>query len=222
VAVDYHETKGRFQAAIRQLVREEPEDIGEAALLAYAHWNPLIRHIFWKRVQVVAERALAEPVKRALDFGCGVAMPAVTLARAGVEVTAVDIDLGPQRRLAKRVAYPPIRFLEGPLDRLPLEPSGYDVVLALDVLEHVPDLEPPLARLHDLLRPGGRLIVSGPTESALYRLGRQLAGRRFTGVYHHRSVSDIRETVAGTFAVEERRTVLPALPLFEVFVARRS
>src|SRR5688572_6029073 len=160
MAMDDPGTRSSFEPAIRELVREEPEGIGEAALLAYAHWNPLIRHIFWKRVQVVAERALAEPVERALDFGCGVAMPAVTLARAGVEVTALDIDLGPQRRLARRVAYPPIRFFEGPLEELPLETNGYDVVLALDVLEHVPDLEPPLARLHDLLRPRGRLIVS--------------------------------------------------------------
>jgi len=42
---------------------------------------------------------------------------------------------------------------------LPPEPA-YDVVTAVAVLHHVP-LEPGLARLRSLLRPGGRLLVVG-------------------------------------------------------------
>ena len=53
-----------------------------------------------------------------------------------------------------------------------------DVILAAEVLEHIEPLGPTLESFRRWLKPSGRLLVSLPTENALYRFGRRLAGFR--------------------------------------------
>ena len=60
----------------------------------------------------------------------------------------------------------------------------FDTIFALDVLEHIPDLEKVSVKLKELIGDFGQLIISGPTENTFYHLGRRLAG--FSGHYHVR------------------------------------
>jgi hypothetical protein len=57
------------------------------------------------------------------------------------------------------------------------------------VLEHVEERPALLESMKRWLAPGGRLVISGPTENALYRFGRRLVG--FTGHYHVTNVSHV-------------------------------
>lgn len=50
----------------------------------------------------------------------------------------------------------------GDAGALPVRDASVDVVLLLDVLEHLPDPEQALARIHAALKPGGRLILKVP------------------------------------------------------------
>ena len=71
------------------------------------------------------------------------------------------------------------RFVQADLDQgLPPELDGpYDVVLAADVLEHVRRPDALLAQLHDVLAPGGSLIVSVPNFGHWYPRIRVALGR---------------------------------------------
>jgi hypothetical protein len=51
-----------------------------------------------------------------------------------------------------------------------------------------------MIRLAESLADDGVVIVSGPTESPLYRLGRRVAG--FGGHYHKHTVFDVERAVA--------------------------
>jgi hypothetical protein len=99
------------------------------------------------------------------------------------------------------------------------DPAGpkAGLVLALDVLEHVADLKETIAAIAAAMAPEGRLIVSGPTENALYRLGRRLAG--FSGHYHRRAVGDVEAALRERFRIVAKRVVVPLLPLFVVLEA---
>lgn len=44
------------------------------------------------------------------------------------------------------------------------EPAAFDVVCAMQVLEHVADVAPLMASAHDLVRPGGRVFVAVPDD----------------------------------------------------------
>jgi 2-polyprenyl-3-methyl-5-hydroxy-6-metoxy-1,4-benzoquinol methylase len=214
-------TSGALRAMQRVLEEgaAKREVLAESAFPAYTHRNPVARRLFWARLgraaDFLAERA---PHDRGLDFGCGGGVFLPVLAAHCKEVVAHDIDLSPLDAMSRHVALPHNVRATSSLDDALREGSGiFDVVAALDVLEHVDDLESLLARLASALRPGGILLVSGPTESWLYRLGRKLAGKEFTGHYHERGIAAIRDSMTKLFHIQPIATVWPVLPLFSVF-----
>ena len=56
------------------------------------------------------------------------------------------------------------------------EANSFAAIFALNSLEHNENIPELVDRLVPLLRPDGVFILSGPTESGFYRLGRRLAG----------------------------------------------
>ena len=59
-----------------------------------------------------------------------------------------------------------------------------------------------MAKFRTLLKDGGEVIISGPTENFLYKLGRKLAGQDFTGDYHDSEIQSIRKIVSETYEVK--------------------
>ena len=59
-------------------------------------------------------------------------------------------------------------YAVGDLRALPLAPAVFDVVLALDVLEHLDDDATALAEAGRLLKPGGTLVVTVPALPSLW------------------------------------------------------
>jgi ubiquinone/menaquinone biosynthesis C-methylase UbiE len=96
------------------------------------------------------------------DLGAGEG--AFTLALADLlgptaEITAVDRDAGSLRRLGSAAgAGPAILTLVADFTR-PLHLSGLDGVVMANSLHFVRDKSPVLAKVRDMLRPGGTLIV---------------------------------------------------------------
>jgi len=88
----------------------------------------------------------------------------------------------------------------------------------LDVLEHVDDLDKTLRQICDLLKPGGRLVVSAPTENIFYKVGRWIAGSDYSGEFHERGSKEIRQAMSSIMKVEQVATLYYPSPLFEVFV----
>ena len=198
-----------------------PADRAEMAVPSYAHRNPLIRWLFWRRLDMALELAGIRSGTATLDFGTGSGILLASLAAVSGRVVAIDIELGPGTRTAASrdlsVEFVPLVDFS---DWVQTNPGTIDCIFALDVLEHVEDRE--LIELsvsfRSLLRPHGRLIVSGPTETPMYRLGRALAG--FRNDYHHRTIFDIDRVLAHDWGVA-RRAYLPTFPLPRAFVLTR-
>ena len=162
------------------------------------------------------------PYEKVLDFGCGSGVMLSFLAQHSGHVTAMDIDLVPLERVKK---YIPLEenILVLDANQVPisqLTPKSFDLINALDVLEHVDDLPRTLSDLLNLLKPGGQLVVSGPTESVLYRIGRKLAGPEYSGDYHERGIAEIKRELARLAQIRQIATLYWPVPLFEIFVAQ--
>lgn len=217
------QTKARFQPAVRALLRTTKSAVlDEAALPAYAHTNPLIDMIFWRRLSVAFAEACRQEGRRALDFGCGTGLMSESLATAGFSVTAIDLNLGPKTLLEKSIHFAEsTTFVEGDLLTLNLPPESFDVIVALDVLEHISPLEPYMRAFARVLAPGGILIVSGPTENWLYRLGRKVAGQEFTGHYHVCDIYDVADSARMVFEVRTLARIIWPMTLFEVVACNK-
>jgi len=108
--------------------------------------------------------------KRALDVGCGAGLLAEPLARLGAEVTGADAA-AENIAVAKAHAAgagPTIEYRTGELAALGL--GKFDLVTAMEVLEHVADKPAFVAELAAHLAPGGLLVLSTPNRTAQSRL----------------------------------------------------
>ena len=107
--------------------------------------------------------------KSALDVGCGAGLLAEPLARLGASVTA--IDAAPELIDAAR-AHAAGQGLQIDYRAVGVEEleGEYDLVTALEVIEHVADPQGFVTSLAQRLAPGGLLILSTPNRTAWSKL----------------------------------------------------
>jgi SAM-dependent methyltransferase len=215
-ARDFRRYRADFTRAQREVLALGGSDaLNEAAFPAYATSPWPARFLFWQRVRRVMEFLEARaPIGAVLDFGCGGGVMLPFLGGVAGRVAAVDRELGPLREMRRRLTFPPGLEVRDAADGLPEGP--FDFVLALDVLEHVDDLAGTLRQLLEVMAPGGEIVVSGPTENLLYRLGRGISGPEYSGSYHVRSVHQIRRSMEQVMPVSPLATVYPLVPLFRI------
>lgn len=108
--------------------------------------------------RVIADLPLP-PKARILEVGCGVGGNIEMLRRFG-EVQALEPDADSRAYIEQRLGLTPA---DGLLPHaLPYAPGRFDLVCALDVVEHVEDDAGALAALRRLVAPGGFLVVTVP------------------------------------------------------------
>lgn len=95
--------------------------------------------------------------RRVLDVGCGDGFLAARIAQRISAVTAVDLDEPVLRRARARFPTAPVRWLHG--DVMTTDLPRFDAVVSNAALHHVADTRAALARLTDLVNPGGTLAV---------------------------------------------------------------
>jgi len=90
----------------------------------------------------------------------------------------------------------------GSIEQMPFADSSFDLVLALDIIEHVPDDLQALRELYRILRPGGSLLVTVPALQMLWSAHDVINGhyRRYTlGELRNRVETAGFEVVTATY-----------------------
>ncbi|MBK7546653.1 MAG: bifunctional 2-polyprenyl-6-hydroxyphenol methylase/3-demethylubiquinol 3-O-methyltransferase UbiG [Rhodoferax sp.] len=102
--------------------------------------------------------------KRVLDVGCGGGILADAMARRGAEVLGVDLATKPLKVAqlhALEAQTPNVQYREVSAEALAAEqPSGFDVVTCMEMLEHVPDPSSIVRACATLVKPGGWVFFS--------------------------------------------------------------
>jgi SAM-dependent methyltransferase len=118
------------------------------------------RHPWWharaRLTLALLDRLGMHPPATILDAGCGWGVTLEALEAKGYLVTGLDVS---PRTLA-RLDRPGRSLIEADLTRpLPEAVERFDVVLALDVIEHLDDDRAVVATMGRLARPGGGLVI---------------------------------------------------------------
>ena len=95
-----------------------------------------------------------------VDLGCGVG-DLFRILRADLRLIGLDTSL-PTLQYALKVGRTKALVINGSLYELPISDGMADVVICLEVLEHLRDDARALDEIVRILRPGGRLILSLP------------------------------------------------------------
>ena len=169
------------------------EQRDESAIPSYTHYNPLVRWIMFRRLDVILE-LLHNKVAPGSDggifeFGCGVGLLLPRLSQISTTVYATDICLDAAKKTVQYYGCKNVTLIppDQLLDAIP--DKSLNAIIAADVLEHVDNLEEIIRIFRAKLAPQGSMIISGPTENVIYGICRKIAG--FTGEYHVRNIFEI-------------------------------
>jgi len=148
----------RFDSPLARELRRDVygEDLGQQGWRSAAEQNAL---------PDVLRLGRDSPV---LDIACGAGGPSLALVeRTGCRLTGLDVESAgiayaqaqaSRRGLAERASFA-VLDCGGPL---PFANGGFDAVLSLDAICHLPERPATLAEWARVLRPGGRLLFSDP------------------------------------------------------------
>ena len=140
---------------------------------------------FWfrsrNRLVVQLIRRYFPAATRLLEVGCGTGfvMAGIRAQLPGLELAGSELYEEGLEFAAKRLAG--VALYQMDCRRIPFD-AEFDVICALDVLEHVQGDEVALAEMFKAVRPGGGVIVSGPQHPRLWSAGDDFAHhkRRYT------------------------------------------
>lgn len=98
-----------------------------------------------------------------LDVGCGGGILSEAMAKAGAQVTALELAGDVMHIAREHAASSGLMIdyrLESVEDHAAAQSATYDVITCLEMLEHVPDPASVIKSIRTLLKPGGRAIFS--------------------------------------------------------------
>lgn len=159
------------------------EEVAKFTAMAEAWWDPKGKFRPLHRLNPVRVAYIADMVKSRfanrrpagdpattsplggltiLDVGCGGGLLAEPLARLGAQVTGIDAserNIGIARAHAEQSGVK-VTYLPCAAEDLLAGPQRYDIVLAMEVIEHVSDPAVFLATAAELMKPDGLLFLA--------------------------------------------------------------
>ncbi len=156
----------------------DADEVERFSRISSEWWNPTgkfkpLHRINPLRIALIRDRAIQHFGKSAehpaplsglslVDIGCGGGLISEPMCRLGATVTAIDAS-------QKNIGVASLHAQQGGLsidyrattaEELAAQGAQYDVVLALEIVEHVADVELFLSTVCKLVKPGGLLFVS--------------------------------------------------------------
>ncbi len=126
-----------------------------------------------------------------LEIGCGFGFFTCLLGARypNARIAALDImseGLPYVLKLSRKYGSGEVLAVRGDAHTLPFEDGAFDLIFAMDCLEHVADAGEVLRQMYRVLRPGGLALISVPVEPPVLKLARRfyaLAMRKLAGRY---------------------------------------
>ena len=115
------------------------------------------------RLQWISDLAGGLQGKRVVDVGCGGGILSESMARAGAQVTGIDLAEKPLKvaKLHKLESGVEVDYrLIAAEELAAVEPESFDVVTCMEMLEHVPDPVSVMTACARMVKPGGWVFFS--------------------------------------------------------------
>jgi len=149
----------------------------------------LVKNLFWNRINCSISLGKIDDNKIILDIGCGIGylLQAIRRENEKCELNGIDFNVN-----VKSLSIQKCKIKIEDASKLSFEDNYFDIVYALDVLEHINEVETAIKEIQRVLKPKGKLIITGPTESTFYKFCRFLIKGTFseekgpgTGIHFH-------------------------------------
>lgn len=119
---------------------------------------------FWRAIEIEKLAGAGIPEGLGLDLGCGDGiLTDILFKRIGRIPRLVGIDIDPMETEAARKFDFYERIHTTSAASIPEKDCAFDYVISNSVLEHIPELEPVIAEVGRLLKPGGTFFFTVPS-----------------------------------------------------------
>lgn len=183
----------------------------------YRSNNPVVRYLVGRFLRRVSEVAATERPRRVLEVGCGEGIVLATLA-ARLPGTRFDgLELDEMALEQARVRCPGAKLVRGDACELPFGDQSFDLVVCLEVLEHLPEPGRALRELRRVAR--GGCLLSVPHEP-FFRVGNLLRGKNVARLgdpsdhLQHWGARQFADFCGRELAVRIRTTAFPWLIVY--------
>lgn len=184
----------------------------------YLSKTPFIKNIFHSRLETAMKFGSITNDSRILDIGCrtGVLLKMIRNHNKLCKCYGIDKEVYTFSNISIENC-----ILNGAdVLNMPFTDGCFDTVFALDILEHIEDLNQAIDEIKRVLKPKGFFILSGPTETWFYKFGRFLFLKKIISqneIGHIYSVYDIEKKFEkNNFKLIELKRI-PSLPILELF-----
>jgi SAM-dependent methyltransferase len=151
--------------------------------------NPILRAIYYDKLKRVFNYLKDRRWELILEIGCGEGFLLPSLCQISEKVIGSDIK--ETLEFSKKITLNEIkekcanlelkeidaRYLSSVIDK-----ESCDVIVAISVLEHIPEYKITIEEIKTCLKPKGILVCVVPTENSLYKIGRRIL--RYHNEYH--------------------------------------
>lgn len=146
--------------------------------LALEWWDPdgkfkILHQILPLRMEYILKNIDKDNISNLniLDLGCGGGLTCEPLARLGANVTGIDF-IKKNIEVAKKHSFSSnlnIKYINKDLEKIEFQ-NKYDVVLLLEVIEHLNDWQSLIKKIKKILNPKGKLIISTINKTLLSKI----------------------------------------------------
>lgn len=160
-------------------------------------------------------------MKRALEIGCGQGFNAYILSK---KYDVIGVDLSEENVKIAKARYKNVDFRCMNVEKLEFADGEFDYVSAIDILEHVDNLDSVIREVYRVLGIGGRFIINVPAERSEKWLLR-IRPKYFEEIHHVRIFRDdeLEKMLAkiGFFMINKRaKGFLQHLELYYLFTRK--
>lgn len=170
--------QGEALAAVYDEGYWKSDDPKQRGYADYAREADLYLKTFRRRMALVSRWLPARA--RVLDVGCAAGYFLRVLQEHGHDVHGVELSKAIAVEAIKALGEDRVHVgtLDDAVSAMDHRPQSFDLVTMWDVVEHIPEPQPVLRRVRELIKPGGRFLLE--TQNVASRWAR-LLGRR----WHH-------------------------------------
>lgn len=145
----------------------DPTELENFNQLAHTWWDEsgqfgALHKINPVRIEFIKQYQQIEN-KKLLDIGCGGGILSEALAKAGANVTGIDLaeEVLTIAKLHSLETGTPVNYLlESAEEHAQQQASQYDIITCMEMLEHVPDPQAIIQAAEQLVKPGGWVFLS--------------------------------------------------------------
>lgn len=184
---------------------------------------PFIRIIYRHRIKYVLN-LFNYAGSFVLDGGFGHGLLSYNLNRLGAKTQGVDFMndyVKSTTKNFKKLGVKGVVLKQDDLTNLSLKSDSYDFIFCLDVIEHIQELDKAIEEIKRVLKPGGKFIVSAPTENFWYVIARFIFHLE-KPIDHYWNADQIQKKMSRSMRLIKTKSIYPVFDFFRIIIVEKT